>query len=496
MEVRVENLRKDLSRQLRYDENSPNMDFLISWLVDYNPYTSTTEIVDWLTKLNSLQYFDVKQIPIPELRDWAQDRNTGNIVHKSGQFFSIKGISINIDIGPVKKWCHPIIDQPEVGILGLIAKKIGGILYFLVQAKAESGNINTFQLSPSVQATYSNYTQVHGGKKVPYIEYFLDNSNSTILVDQLQSEQGGRFYKKRNRNMVVLLDKNEEITMQENYVWASVRQIKELLLLDNFVNMDLRSVISTICYHSETATEGKIFSYEELKESIFNHEIVSKSLTDEKLKLLYSSICAKTYFYTNDEVLTILRKARDKYKMGRRIIPLNEVSGWIQNDNSIYHQTGKHFSIIGVRTNANNREINSWDQPIMEQKNIGITGMVAKEIEGILHFLIHLKAECGLLNNIECGPTVQLSLSNYDKSSKIIKLFTALDENTISINTIQSEEGGRFYKYQNRNIIINNNVDGLDNSDFYFWISPYQLKTLMNQGSYVNVECRSILSFI
>ena len=72
-----------------------------------------------------------------------------------------------------------------------------------MQAKIEPGNLNYVQLSPTIQATKSNYTQVHKGKESLYLEYFRDRTN-LVLIDQLQSEQGGRFFKKRNRNILIL----------------------------------------------------------------------------------------------------------------------------------------------------------------------------------------------------------------------------------------------------------------------------------------------------
>ena len=35
------------------------------------------------------------------------------------------------------------------------------------------GNINNIQLSPTVQATKSNYLRAHGGKKTKFIDYFI-----------------------------------------------------------------------------------------------------------------------------------------------------------------------------------------------------------------------------------------------------------------------------------------------------------------------------------
>ena len=43
---------------------------------------------------------------------------------------------------------------------------------YILQAKVEPGNINKIQISPTVQATKSNYSRIHGGKTIPFLKYF------------------------------------------------------------------------------------------------------------------------------------------------------------------------------------------------------------------------------------------------------------------------------------------------------------------------------------
>ena len=63
--------------------------------------------------------------------------------------------------------------QNENGILGIIRKKFNKEYRYLLQAKLEPGNINKLQLSPTVQATESNYKRVHGGKKQKFWNILL-----------------------------------------------------------------------------------------------------------------------------------------------------------------------------------------------------------------------------------------------------------------------------------------------------------------------------------
>ena len=151
--------------------------FFLSAITEDNCFYSTQEFKDWFYQRKQANHFLVKQIPFSSLQQWYFEESTNNLKHVTGRFFSIEGIRVETNFGPVHTWEQPIINQPEIGILGIITRKFDGIPYFLMQAKMEPGNINMLQLSPTVQATKSNFTQVHGGRLPPYLEYFLDKKS-------------------------------------------------------------------------------------------------------------------------------------------------------------------------------------------------------------------------------------------------------------------------------------------------------------------------------
>ena len=62
-----------------------------------------------------------------------------------------------------------------------------------------------------------------GGASPNYLEYFTGEREVTILVDQLQSEQGARFLHKRNRNIIVEVDADEEFEV----MLEDVRALKD-----------------------------------------------------------------------------------------------------------------------------------------------------------------------------------------------------------------------------------------------------------------------------
>ena len=49
------------------------------------------------------------------------------------------------------------------------------------------------------------------------------------MLDIINSDEGGRFYRNETRNVVVLLDKNKTLRLFNNYIWASHNQVVEMI---------------------------------------------------------------------------------------------------------------------------------------------------------------------------------------------------------------------------------------------------------------------------
>jgi len=113
----------------------------------------------------------------------------------------------------------------------------------LLQIKIEPGNINKCQLSPTVQATRSNYTKVHNGKDIPYLEFFFNNKKIKKIFKIKQTEQGLRYYNKKNYN-ILLHDTKKIIKKLPNFYWINKKELKYLISKNNIINMDTLSVFS------------------------------------------------------------------------------------------------------------------------------------------------------------------------------------------------------------------------------------------------------------
>jgi oxidase EvaA len=214
--------------------------FFLSATTPTSRFNTLPEILDWLAAWRATSDGTVELIPV--------EAETGNIRHDTGKFFSIEGVKVESRSREVGSWYQPIINQPEVGILGIIVKKLDGIYYFLMQAKTEPGNIDGYQISPTVQATQSNYTMVHGGKLPLYVDMFLDRANPrySVIFEGKQSEEGARFWRKANLNIILEVREHDLGVIPPEFCWMTLHQLKRLLLQPNLVNICARTVLSCV----------------------------------------------------------------------------------------------------------------------------------------------------------------------------------------------------------------------------------------------------------
>jgi len=470
-----------------------NIEFFRSALCKESCFNSLSDFHLWFKKQREKTHVKIEMIPFSELKNWEFDKKTSNLKHSSGQFFSVEGIRIKTNRGVKSTWEQPIIKQPEIGYLGIISKKLNGVLHFLMQAKIEPGNLNYVQLSPTLQATKSNYTQVHKGKIPLYLEYFNGKSNAEIkiLSDQLQSEQGARFLKKRNRNIIIEI--KDDVPVYDNFFWLTLGQIKDLLKHDNLVNMDTRTVISGISF-LDNLIDPDI--------SFFSEELQKNKIPELQKDFLLSAIDTKNSKNTFDDILSWLADLKFKYELDVQEIPLSSVSDWIKTDYTIHHIQKKYFSVIAANIEIGNREVFGWTQPLIKSAQEGIIAFIIKKINGVYHFLTQAKTEAGNFDIVELAPTVQCLTGNYRKGENeydvpFLDIVLNVNKEQILYKTMQSEEGGRFYKEQNLNMILElKENDNLHLPENYKWLTLNQLLIFIKFNNYLNIQARSLISAI
>ncbi|WP_336246864.1 NDP-hexose 2,3-dehydratase family protein [Streptomyces cupreus] len=419
----------------------------------------------WFAERRAANTYRVTPVPLDELDGWHFDPVTGNLGHRSGGFFTVEGIeaSLGEDVGA---WTQPIIIQDEIGILGILVKRFGGVPYCLMQAKMEPGNVNTLQLSPTVQATRSNYTRVHRGNAVPYLEYFVDPRRGRRVFDSLQSEQGSWFLAKRNRNMIVEVSEDAEVPEHDNFRWVNLTLLKDLLRLDNVVNMDSRTVLSGLPFLIDEPDRGGPAPH------------------------------------TTAEILSWFTEARSNHVLERRRIPLNQVKGWSRGPERIEHERGTFFTVIGVDVEASSREVARWSQPLLAPVDRGVVAFLARRSgpDADWQLLVHAQSEAGTSDVVEMSPTVNCVPQNYahlpeGQRPPFLAHVLSAPPSRIHFDTVLSEEGGRFHHAENRYLLVEVADDFPDDvPEDYIWMTRRQLTGFVRYGNHVNVVARSLLA--
>ncbi len=453
---------------------------LESWKNSEGKLHTTEELLLWIESLNKTTYVNINECSIHDSTFWFYDDYNGEVLNRKRSFFSIKGMRYFVDNNFISE--QPIINQPEIGYLGIICKEIDGIMHFLMQAKIEPGNVNCVQISPTIQATKSNFTRAHGGKLPLYFEYFENASKYKVIYDQIQSEQSARFYKKRNRNMIMLIE--DDIEVYPNFRWMTLGQIKKLMEVDNLVNMDTRTVLSGIPFIT-TEFDQK-------------DKIIIKEFFDDKA--LYGSI-----FETNpSDTLPLVFQKINNYKMFHDIIcaevPLNQLVGWSVDEFGITCRNKANFMVRYYDIEISGREVQHWTQPLFKAIGVATFGLITKKVDDVRKFLVKIKPEIGSFDKVELGPSIQWepthSLDNDDFVESVFRKYID-SRRGIMRDVLLSEEGGRFYHEQNRNVILEVDFSELtETPDGYIWVDYSTLNYLVQINNCLNIQLRNLMSLL
>ncbi len=443
----------------RWDRRTTDLLAGSARLTDQGAQLATADFAAWLAGRGREHSFAVERIDFADLKGWYFLNRTGNLVHQSGKFFTVEGLRVTTSAGLFPEWHQPIIRQPEVGILGILAKEFDGVLHFLMQAKMEPGNPNLLQLSPTVQATRSNYTRAHRGSPVRYVEYFAGPRRGRVLADVLQSEHGSWFYRKHNRNMIV--ETRDEVPPHPDFCWFTLGQLHQFLQLDNVVNMDSRTVLSSL----PAVAEGP----------------------GSRLAL-----------HPDTEVLSWLTEHRSTHDWTITPVPLAGLPGWQRTAREVSRGDGRFFDVVAVAVEAASREVPSWTQPLIQPHGEGVVAFLVRDFDGLPHVLAHARMEGGLLSVVEVAPTVQCVPENHpvDKRPRYLDQVLSARPEQIRYSARHSEEGGRFRNAVSHYLLVDAD-DALAAEPLppeYTWLSVRQLERLTGAGLTVNVQARTLLA--
>ncbi|MDA9842426.1 NDP-hexose 2,3-dehydratase family protein [Gammaproteobacteria bacterium] len=241
-------------KQFNQDQIFPHaLECLFESLSDRSVFHSISDVRSWFLSKKANSRLHVENISLKDMNDWLVDDKTGNIQHKSNDFFVVRGIRVTTNTREKGGgWDQPILEQVgyDGGLLGLIRKRFHGIPHYLCEAKEEPGNYGKVQISPSLQATFANLNQAHGGRKPRFSELFIDRNTNKfvkVLFESWLAEDGGRLHLKRNKGILLEVDEDYDLEIpNDNFIWLSLYQIKTLLKEDAWINPHIRGILAHV----------------------------------------------------------------------------------------------------------------------------------------------------------------------------------------------------------------------------------------------------------
>lgn len=394
-------------------------------------------------------------MPFDASKEWSLSE--GVLRHHTGRFFSIVGVEAHGPRLPANGVAQPLIDQPEIGILGVLLRRISGWVELLLQAKGEPGNIGGVHLAPTVQATRSNYEQVHGGKPTPFLAYFLSHGDKAL--DQVQSEQGRFFLEKRNRNMAVWV--SGDVEAEPGYRWTSLHELARLLHCPHVINSDLRSVLSCLDW------------------SI----VLTDPPEDDWGRSLLDSLRDQPGEDRDAEVDAWLSAARKQGGVDRLFRPLDQLPGWEWTPECLEDTECRRFRILQMAVEAPGREVPRWDQPLVACRSASDETLYYRMEAGRLVFGVALRTDPGVAHGVEWGlPSGPIQWPKGSHQTKRLTVAT-------------SEEGGRFHQVVSHYALVEVKGAVPPVEDFH-WLTLGELKRQISLQNRVSNELRGAVALL
>lgn len=258
----------------------------------------------------------------------------------------------------------------------------------------------------------------------------------------MQHDLGSKYFQKSKTHHYLLA--KDWIETEENMIWASMEAIFQLIEKDNFLNADLRSLLSVMDW-----------------DKYFNPSLIPNSTQKWK----YPKTLPQT----------------EKYQL----VSLEELSNWELNQKGILPTSTQATSVHIYQFSCTNREVSSWSQPLFEVNSKGIIQLFVRKTEEETEFLISIGKEVGISTPYAYYPS-KMSLPE-DNHSPILDTPGQLIR-----QLIQCDEGGRFF--QNDNLYQFILVEDLKEESNQQWITKSQLKYLLQTSNQCSFQLRCAAS--
>ena len=423
------------------------MEHLVSVKKTVRIAESAADLRRFLDKTIFKSDFSLQRIKLAEQNQWSI--KSGALSHISNGFFHVAGIRSRISGAE-----HLILFQPQSALTGLALFRDGSQIYLLLQARVEPGLPNIGEYGPTIQSTAANYLRMHGGKSTSYVELFRSFSPiANALGSNIQFDLGKRYFFKSKLHSYLELD--EQVETKENMIWVPLQVVGDVLANDNFLNPDLRSLLS-------------VFDWD----LFVNNELSGSSNTEVA--------------EDDDFAFPASKLGSNEWKL----IGLDQLTGWEVQEYGVAAVSDAGIWVDMVHVSCFSREVREWSQPLLSCSSQGLVVLLVRRVNDQYEFLLSMESEFG----ISGGRTVLPSYVIYP-GADAENIGRTFENDTLLAEMTQSEEGGRFFQneslYRVFMVAGDNDIEPQQR-----WVSAEILKSILKSSNRASLQLRCIVSLI
>lgn len=409
--------------------------------------------------------FSVRRIPFSQAAQWSLAE--GALRHRSSGFFDFIGAGCR-RTGATGLYLY----QPSQGLNGLLVTAFAGETHLLLHPRIEPGNLGVVQFSPTVQATPGNYLRRHGGQAPLYVDYFFSrHADAVPLADGGHADLGERYFMKNKRFSIVAV--SEPPAAADGYVWAPLSVICRMARLGETLNNDLRSMLA-------------VMPWTDLPAGAPGNALAAA---------LHAGLAAPLRPDVLGAVMAAVARQAASAPILDHMIPLQELPGWEITDDALIERTGEQgFEVHCFAVNAPGREVEQWEQPLIHSRCRGRQDLCLRIQDGALEVLVRVGQECGLAGGAALFPTI-LRYPGSARCSAQQNAIDAIAGSTVLLQTVESDEGGRFYRDASdcRLLLLAEDVEfGAD----FMWLSVAELKFFLERSGMCAIQLRVMASML
>ena len=170
-----------------------------------------------------------------KMKDICVYRNGKIYLDDKKEYFDkryIIGVSVKSNSREISIWDQPLLSIESKTIYLFVSKKEGEY-YLLVSIGLAPGLFTEFEILPSFVENYSEFKN---------FDYSKLMRKTKELHTSWQTEEGGRFYKRRNLHKIIFSEEMHSFENKPNLFWIKLNELYKFSFNTNFVSMELRSI--------------------------------------------------------------------------------------------------------------------------------------------------------------------------------------------------------------------------------------------------------------